>query len=234
MLDKIKFTEIESIQPSYLTKVFELQKDGSVTKQTNGRLSHGFARVLELSVPEMVEYLKDLPTNRSLVYGTPEHEEAIVLSARERGNWVEEPGDIVICRDNKDFRWNVGLGWLMLDHDVEEGREPLTRDQFLEALYEIWPVLKSRPHIWLPSASSCVYYPDGKEYQGVAGQRLLVPLTKGGDVPRLLRILNMRLWLNGQGFIRVSNSGSQLVRSIIDVCTGQPSRLDFIGGALLI
>jgi hypothetical protein len=234
VLNKIRFTEIETIKPTYLTKVFELHPNGSVTKETNGHLSHGIATALGLSVPEMVEYLRELPTNRSLVYGTPEHEESIVLSAKERKSWVSQPGDIIICRDNKDIRWNLGPGWLMLDHDFEEGREPLTREEFLQALYSIWPALQSKPHIWLPSASSCIYYPNGKEYRGVASQRLLVPLEKGGDVPRLLRILNMRLWLNGHGFIRVSNSGAQLVRSIIDVCTGQPSRLDFIGGALCL
>ena len=148
--------------------------------------------------------------------------------------WISEPGDNIICRNDKDIRWNKGPGWLMVDHDVESGRRPLNREEFLESLYTVWPALVRKPHIWLPSASSCIYYPDGSEYRGVAGQRLLVPLMNGGDVPRILRILNMRLWLHHYGFIRISKAGSQLVRSTIDICTGQPSRLDFIGGALCL
>ena len=231
MLNKIGFTEIESISPAYLTKVFELHADGSVTKQTNGYLSHGCAHILELTVPEMLEYLKELSINRSLVYGTPEYEEAIVLSAKERELWNSKPGDVVICRDNKDIRWNQGPGWLMLDHDFEEGREPFTREQLLNALYGVCSALEDVPHIWAPSASSCIYYPDGSEYRGLTSQRVLCAIEKGSDVPRLLRTLNIKLWLNGFGFIRVSSSGAQLVRSIIDICSAQPSRIDFIAGA---
>ena len=79
---KIQFTEIEAVVPNYLTKVYTLHNDKLVTKETSAYLSRGIGRVLEMSVPEMIDYLRGLPANRVLTYGTPQYEEMIVLSAR--------------------------------------------------------------------------------------------------------------------------------------------------------
>lgn len=232
MLNKIRFTEIEAVVPQYLSKTFTLNTDGSVTKTTEAHLAYGISTIREMTMEELLEHIKSLTPNCALTYGTPEFDEAYILSARKRQSWVSEPEDLpILGRDNKHFHWNRGAGILMLDHDLDEGQEPFTREQFLQAMYTVWPALETLPHIWAPSASSCVCYPDGSIYRPLTSQRLLVPLAKGFDVPRLLKILTIKLWLNNHGFIRLSKSGTQLVRSIIDVCTAQPSRLDFIGGA---
>jgi len=230
---KIKFTEIEAVSPAYLAKTFTLQPDRSVARQTDGYLTHGIATVMPMSMEELLPYLQQLTPNFVLTYGVPEYDQALVLSSKVRETWDNDIEDLpVIGRDNAHFRWNSGRpGILMLDHDLLEGQSPFTREQLLNALYGVCPALENAPHIWAPSASSCIYYPDGSEYRGLTSQRVLFAIEKGSDVPRLLRTLNIKLWLNGFGFIRISSSGVQLVRSIIDTCTAQPSRIDFIGGA---
>jgi hypothetical protein len=228
----LMFTEMEAINPTYLAKTFTLQPDGTVARQTDGYLTHGIATVKQMSMEALLPYLHDLTPNYVVTYGTPEYEQALVLSSKIRESWTKEADDLpVIGRDNAHFHLNSGPGILMLDHDLLEGQEPFTQEQLLTALYGVCPAFESAPHIWAPSASSCIYYPDGTEYRELTSQRVLFTIEKGSDVPRLLRILNIKLWLNGFGFIRVSSSGTQLVRSIIDTCTGQPSRIDFIGGA---
>ncbi len=237
MLRKVTFAQIEAIVPDHLSKSFILNEDNSVSKTIDGQLTKGIVNVYDYDMRRMLEYVNNLTPRHALTYGTPEHRKAFIMSANMQRRYERNTydGNPVIGRNNNDFKWNNGPGFLMLDHDILDEQEPYTKEQLLETLYSIWPALENLPHIWAPSASSCIRYPDGTTYRGLMSQRLLVPLAKGFDVPRVLDTIVMKLWLLGgtHGFIRISKSGQQLVRSVIDACTKQPSRLDFIGGAYL-
>jgi len=237
MLQKVTFAQIEAIVPDHLSKSFILNEDNSVSKTIDGQLTKGMVNVYEYDMHRMLTYVNNLTPRHALTYGTPEHRKAVIMSSsmKKRYDSNTYSGYPVIGRNNNDFKWNHGPGLLMLDHDILDEQEPYTKEQLLETLYSIWPALEKLHHIWAPSASSCIRYPDGTTYRGLMSQRLLVPLAKGFDVPRVLDTIVMKLWLLGgtHGFIRISKSGQQLIRSVIDACTKQPSRLDFIGGAYL-
>lgn len=230
-LPTFSFSQIEAFQPEWLTKTFKLLPDGKSEKIQGGELVLGLYLRPRMDMPAFLEYLKQLTPQYALMYGIAAHHDAIILSARAFERWKKQPEDILICRNMEYIKWCSGAGILMLDYDVEKDRKPLSKDELLSVYYEVWPALKERPHIWAPSASSCVYYPDGRVCTPVKGQRLLVPIKQSMSVPTILKNLQTKLWCTDQGFIRIGEDGSQLVRSAVDICTGQPNRLDFMGGA---
>src|SRR5208283_3275852 len=123
-----------------------------------------------------------------------------------------------------------GPGVMFPDYDPEPGKPPLTRTELLESLYAVWPEMKAHPHIWIPSASSCIYRSDtGEELRGVMGQRVYVPVLNARDIERCGRVLFQRTWLAGGGRVDVSSSGALLERSLIDLAVFQPERLDYAG-----
>ncbi len=121
---------------------------------------------------------------------------------------------------------------LMRDSDPPKNGAPLSREELLHTLYEVWPAMKTAPHVWWPSASSCIYRTDtGDELQGVNGQRLYLFVTHAADIPRAGDLLFQRFWLAGHGRYDLSKSGAFLDRSLVDAAVWQPERLDFAGGA---
>ena len=90
-------------------------------------------------------------------------------SARSFGESTD--GVPVIARDREHFQWPAGPGILMLDYDPPDAPDPLSPPRFREALYEAWPALRVAPHLWRPSAGSCIYRQDtGEELRGILGQ----------------------------------------------------------------
>ena len=58
-----------------------------------------------------------------------------------------------------------------------------------------------------------------------------LPVADARDIPRIGRVLVGRLWLSGQGIMRVSASGQFLPRTLVDATVWQANRLDFASGA---
>lgn len=166
------------------------------------------------------------------MYGVSAHKSArIVPKAKLEAVRKSAPKEAVIARDREHFGYPDGPGICMLDHDPAPGAPPLDREELLEALYLVCPALKSHPHVWTASASSCIYTTDGRELRGILGQRVYIPVLDARDIPRFGNALYQRLWLAGLGRYDVSKSGAVLDRNIIDAAVWQPERLDFAGGA---
>ena len=192
------------------------------------------------SLVELAALLPQLTPAQALAYGVPAHESARVVtrdalrrvheSARSFGESTD--GVPVIARDREHFQWPAGPGILMLDYDPPDAPDPLSPPRFREALYEAWPALRVAPHLWRPSAGSCIYRQDtGEELRGILGQRLYVAVAEASDIARAGAALAARLWLAGRGRYEVSTSGQLLERTLIDTAVWQPERLDFCGGA---
>jgi hypothetical protein len=230
-MSKLTLTLISATKPPVLSKSFSLLEDGTLEKKPGGNLVSGWAQTLIVSLQEFHRGLKSLKPHEAFVYGVCGHEKAKIVPQQKlkRARSSEVP---VIARDREHFSYPEGPAILMLDYDPPGKGSALNRDELLQILYRTWPDLKSCPHIWAPSASSCIFRIDtNTELRGTAGQRVYIPVPSGTDIPRVGPVLFSRLWLAGHGWFDVSKSGALLERSVIDAAVWQPERLDFAGGA---
>ncbi len=68
--------------------------------------------------------------------------------------------------------------------------------------------------------------------RGLHGLRFYTVVDDGREIERIGKILSERLWLMAYGQMKVAKTGVLLPRALIDGPVYQPSRLDFVGGAV--
>lgn len=228
---KFEASLITSHNPPRLSKAFRLE-DGKLVKETGGNMVSGEVEKQTLTVLDFALLLPTLTPKQALCYGVNGHERASVVTA-DRLKTIKTTGKVpVIARTPEFLHWPEGAGMLLLDYDPAPNTTPLTREALLTALYEVWASLQTAPHVWRPSASSCIYRTDtGEELRGIRGQRVYVPVAKASDIERAGQVLFDRLCLAGYFRYEISKAGSLLKRSLIDGSVFQSNRLDFCGGA---
>ncbi|MBV2182418.1 MAG: hypothetical protein KUL86_14460 [Castellaniella sp.] len=217
---------IESAEPERLTKRWSMVDDKPV-KAAAGQMTRGRVVPLRIDEPEaLVSTLQRLEKNQALCFGVPADgkNHPICTQSALEATGLTSPD--AIARTNQFFRWPAQSSWLLLDYDPAPGVPPLDRDGLLAALYDACPGLRGAAMVWGPSASSYIYNGE-TQVTGLQGQRLYVLVADGRDIERAGRALFDRLWLAGQGYYAVSNSGRLLARAPIDASVWQPCRLDF-------
>jgi len=227
----ITFTNIVLSKPHTGGKHYRL-RDGELHKETVGWISEGRAYVDQAS--DMQDFANLLnhelvPGLNVLTYGIPvadvgENGIALVAKAQARAD--------AITRSESDFVWPDGPGILAADYDPREGHAVLTRDELWDQVKSVVPGYAEHDVVWGCSSSSYIYHIDGRELVGIKGQRLYIGVEDATDIPRAADVMLKRFWLPGHGFIFISGSGSQLVRSTLDSCMYQPSRIDYAAGAV--
>lgn len=229
--DCLHFTVFQAEQPARLSKAFRLAEDGALIRESGGVLANGIAyRMRVASLAEFAHVLVQLTPGNAAAYGIAHFDIARVVPKRELQALAVTEG--VIARTRDHFAWPEGPGLLMLDYDPAASETALSPEDWRAALYDVWPALESAPHLWRPSASSCILHAaTGEVLRGITGQRLYVPVADARDIPRTGETLVARLWLAGHGRFEVSRSGTLLERTLIDASVWQPERLDFCGGA---
>jgi hypothetical protein len=139
------------------------------------------------------------------------------------------PGAISRSLDN--FEFADGAGPCLLDVDMkgaQAGLDPIA------ALTIVLPDLDFIAHVERASTSSGVSNSaTGESYPGSASRHIYVMVKDQRDIPRFLKTLRDRLWLNSAGWGTISAVGSFLDRSVVDVAVGSPERLIFEGGPLV-
>lgn len=225
----LQVTRFTARTPERLSKAFRLE-GGALIKESGGQLFDGTAERISVDLIGFAALLATLTPQQALSYGVSDHATARVVPARKLP--AQQGKEPTIARDRQHFAWPEGAGVFMLDYDVPPDAPPLGREQLLEALYAVWPELRTAPHVWRPSAGGCIYHADtGEELKGVSGQRVYVIVANSADIPRAGAVLFERLWPAGHSRFEVSKSGALLARSVIDASVFQPERLDFCGGA---
>lgn len=218
--------------PTRLSKRFELDGNGDLVKEPGGMLYEGEAQKVRLSgLNDFAQLLTDLTPANALSYGINGHDHARVVPKDRLAAAAEGPLP-VIARTREHMAWAEGAGILLGDYDPPDDGEGLSSEQLLSLLYSICPGLSAAPHLTRPSASSCIVNLDTVELlRGIRGQRIYVLIKDASDLPRAGQVLFDRLWLAGEGWIKISESGALLLRCSLDASVFQPERLDFAGGA---
>lgn len=226
-----RFAIITATNPRYLTKRFSLVA-GALKKETGGVLVEGRASVTQVnSLEAFAEILQSLGPDQALTYGVPADDE-VSLVTKERWQRLDEP-DNPIPRTNETFDWPRGPGILMIDYDPAEGEAPLSSNELVEAIRAAAPGLSKVEMLTWPSASSWIKDAEtGAWLKKAGGLRLYLLVDDARDIPRAGKLLCNRLWLAGHGYIKISGSGSMLLRTLADGMVWQSSRLDFAAGAM--
>ena len=223
-LSDVKFTKWTANQP--VTKQLSLADDGTINKSsTAAMLYEGTVTRLACDPAEFVEVLLDIGPNDCLSFGLPINERATKVTTSAKFEQAGRPDD-QMPRTAAAMEWSSDPGILMVDYDPEE--TVLTPDELRDALYLCCPPLRQSAHVWATSTSSCLIDSStNNEVRGIKGQRVYTFVADATDIPRAAKVMAKLAWINGFGSIKVSKSGSLLVRGIIDEMVFQPNRIDY-------
>ena len=223
----IKLTKWTASQP--VTKRLWLDSNGMLSKEPASQLLEGQITPLSVTPKQFVAILTKIGPNDCLSYGVPINDAATRVMTRSRYASLANTGT-VMARTADAMSWPSGPGLMMIDYDPNG--PAMAPRELLKALYEICPALEESVHVWTASASSCVFdSTTGVEVQGVCGQRVYAATADAADIPRAGAVLDMRAWLKGHGYIKISAAGTMLVRSIIDTAVFQTNRIDYCAPA---
>jgi len=226
----IYLSVITAKKPNRLSKHFTL-KNGELKKSPGGQLAEGNVRVGHiLNLSELGKLIESLTADQALCYGIPSISSAKIVTKDTLAEMVDKTG--YISRTPDYFSWSNGPGILMLDYDPEDGQEALGRDELVAELRRAVPALGDTEMLWAPSASSYIINEStGQDHSGLRGQRLYIAVANASDIPRVGKAIETMLWASGNGYFKVSKSGTLLSRTLVDGCVWQENRLDFAAGA---
>lgn len=220
---------ISTIKPKTLTKTYSLADEGELEAQTVGNMSEGSASVKYVAnANELAELIGSLNHNQALCFGRTEQEDTNLLSVSKFQEFGEPVG--YVTRTLKNFSFPIDAGVMVLDYDPKAATTPLTKIEWLSALYAACADLKEAGAVYWVSSSSNIYEGD-RPRKGVSGQRLWVLVKDASDIKRAGKTLAQRLWLNGHGYYDISRAARLLDRNIIDESVWNANGLDFASGA---
>jgi len=215
-------------------KLMKLDKEGVLIKNGTTHLYSGRAETKRAEdIEEFSGDLDSLTCKECISSGVTKLDKARIVTKSKLATLKNSKG--YIARSKEHFAYPEGNGIMMCDYDPPEGGQSLEKDELLEALYEIAPVIKDVPHLWRPSASSNLFNSDtGEEIQGITGQRVYIHVENASEIPSIGRALHMLSWEHGFGYLKISRSGSLLERGLFDTSVYQPERLDYAGPPVCI
>lgn len=221
-----ELTVITSLQPTILSKQYTLN-NSKLDKSPGGKLSQGTVEVKQFdTLRDLANIITHLKPSQALTYGLPKDRDAREIASRARNL-----GAGTITRTEADFEYSNGSAVMMIDYDPDEGAKSLTPEELRERLIKVIPALEGVQMLWAPSSSSHICLVDGEDLTGLRGQHLYFMVENGTSIPNAGRILVERLWLEGEGYIKLSIAGQMLERTLFDRTVWQASRMDFAAGA---
>ncbi|MGX2041849.1 DUF927 domain-containing protein [Methylocaldum sp. MU1018] len=222
-------------KPGILTKIIYKDESGKVQKDASEcRMVLGHAETIETHFGFFRRYLELAWTNQAFGYGICQEHKQIHVASR---GLIDRYGDTgkAVTRTGDNFRYTDAPAILMIDHDPSKWAPRLQdRDEFLAALEEICPAMKSAARIITTSTSSSIKdKATGELVSDSGGMHVYFPVPRGSDIERFGAALFKRLWLADWGYIALAKNGAKLVRAIIDGAVFSPERLDFVAGAVV-
>ena len=223
-----QITRITATNPPVLSKEYGLNPDGTQKKTPGGPLIKGTAeKLIVFGMEDLAETKRETGTNQAWTYGVTDHDKARILTKKALAKSTGGADLPYISRSRDFFKWPDGPGILLLDFDSFRADHA---DEIKKLLAELHPALETAPCLIFPSSSSGLYHGETC-LKGLDGWRALVLVADASDIPRTGKTLFNLSWLQGRGFIHISESGAQLVHGPLDGCVWTPERLDFVSGA---
>lgn len=231
MINKVKFSLLESSNANPVTKKISLNSEGVLEKESLAHnLSRGNVQTLETTFAEYGACLTSLKPSQAIAYGVNKDSNfARIITKRDQSSGFSLPDDIT--RSNDTFVYQKSPGIFFGDND-----DKTTSGKALwDILTKIYSPIDAAPAIYRPSTSSCIFNMDtDEELVGVKGFRLNFGVDNASLIPAFGKVLHDHFWLTGHGHYVISKSGSFLDRGPLDTSVWQPSRIDFCSGAYCI
>jgi hypothetical protein len=221
-----RITVFTSEEPEILTKRF-FYRNGEVTKVTVASMYRGRFEVVDVNSPKgFSKILQGLGNDQAIGYGFPTLRQGEITTLSEWEAQDQPKGFLPRIKEAFPFRKNPGI--MMMDYDPDE--KVLEMWEIFNIFCIVCPGLKQARFIWWPSSGSYIYDGD-EELIGLRGQRFYFFVTDASDIPRAGKAIETYLWAAGYGQIKISSSGSMLLRTLVDTSVWQGNHLDFASGA---
>lgn len=234
--EAIRLTRLKKAGSALLSKRITLGADGRpVSDGSPCAMAHGTAARVALNTwtpaSDLAALTLDLGSHEALVLGDHVAQTETIEIAKTAHATNGRYG-----RNLETFKFRDGKPAVaLLDYDqkgISENVRAVFEDHggFEGAIASLIPSYASLARVIRASTSAGLRNEEtGETFPGNGGQHAYLFARNGADIPRFLRDLQKRAWLNGLGWIMVSSRGSLLIRSIVDVTVGSPERLVFEG-----
>ncbi len=218
-----------------------VRSDGSACRMTNGgalRLTFNTD-----NLQAFADCIANLEPHEAIALGALRDglpDEVQIVTKAKLNNGTAHPSNAVIARTSDAITFRSDRGAVvLLDCDLKSvPSEVQTRIEacggLWAALASVIPALMRVGHIVRRSTSAGLYRTDtGERLPGSENRHFYIPVVDGSDIPRFLKTLHDRLWLDSLGWMEISRSGQRLERSLIDYTVRSPERLVFEGAPVL-
>jgi RecA-family ATPase len=209
-----------------ISKLFGLNQAGELRKVNGGQLFDGTVKSKRFAtVRELAEFANSAPPTLTLGFGVCGHKRAkLTTKARRELATGDKP---MVSRSKDCFSFGDGPGVLHIDYDPRPGKPPMTPDELVAALRSAVPELEFVAMAVKSSSSAYIARPDGTVLKGAGGLHAFIPVEDARLIPELGRIIDQRLWLAGNGWMKITGNGMMLPTTCIDASVFSPERLCF-------
>jgi hypothetical protein len=232
--ETVSFTVVTRTDGRPVSKIISPDGQGGITKQASANISQGTMKRVAIPFKDFGPFIRSMKNNQGIVHGVPVNHGGDDYQEFDFGLVGQENPPSRLSRSQKYLAYPTDTAFIcMFDHDPKPEQNPISPEDFIEAICKEVPDFANCPTWHTPSTSSCIYDLNGKELSGQgSGFHLYFPFSDPTALPSFVAILFRRLWLGGHGYILVTRSGAMLERTIFDAAVFSPERLDFVSGAV--
>jgi hypothetical protein len=227
-----------------LTKRISLNADGSLNSDPSACvMAAGAARRMKFdNLTAFAQLIGHMAPEEAITLGVlkPDLPDDVQITAKRNLNAGASTANL-IARSTDFITYRPGEPALALIDIDTKGMPPHIRqrvdgtDGSGAALASVLPALQDAAKVVRSSTSTGLYRTDsGERLRGSDGRHVYVLATDGTDIPRFLRVLHDRCWLQGFGWMIVSRNGQLLERSLVDYKVGSPEHFAFEGAPVVI
>ena len=184
-----------------------------------------------MQLDQVIPYFASLSEHQAICHGLTENPLAtITVKSRETKDRI--------ARTKDNFIFRIGDPSLIL-FDVDADDSPGSTNihspaELVDIIETILPSSSNAAYMAMASASSGIMNADTNELlTSNCGFHIYFVAQDGSDIPRFIETLFKKLVLKGFGHIKVSRSGSQLLRTVIDGAIKSPERIDYVAPAVI-
>jgi hypothetical protein len=225
----VTFTELTD-KNARLTKQYRIFM-GCFEKKYPGIMSDGSAKQMTMRLDQLIPYFSSLSEHQAICHGLTENPLAtITVKSREKMDRIARTKDNFIFRNGEP-----SLILLDVDADDSYGSTNIhSPAELVDFIKTILPSISDAAYMAKASASSGIMSADTDELlTSNCGFHIYFVAQDGSDIPRFIETLFKKLVLKGFGHIKVSRSGSQLLRTVIDGAIKSPERIDYVAPAVI-
>ncbi len=207
------------------TKELSLDDDGKLIKKYPDPLTIGVVRHCEEDLCDLADTINQMKPEYCLVHGVaketePGEEVTVVTIAKQ-----QREKNIARSKEFFEYSNEPHLAMLDIDQDKQCNLPFLDAGESLSALSSIDEQFDTLGHLVVPSSSEGLAI-DGKPQKG-GGYHLYFAAKAAHNLAEYMTAIFKLSIIEGHGWIKLSSSGSMLVRSCFDNAIYSPERIDF-------